>query len=104
MQILFVRFGIYTNREVHREIFSKWRFYKTALLSYSLSSLVFLLTFIPVTASSTQKKGRVGKMGLIEEIRDCLDNFKFVYVFEVQNSRNKLMKEVRTKWEPSRCV
>lgn len=37
----------------------------------------------------------------MEEISNALEEFKFVYLFELENARNSLLKEVRTQWNNS---
>lgn len=34
----------------------------------------------------------------MEEISNSLEEFKFVYLFELENARNSLLKEVRSQW------
>jgi hypothetical protein len=76
------------------------------LAAPSVISSQLSLTFInqPVPLTATTSKGRLGKESLVEEIREALNNYTYVYVFEVHNSRNNLIKEVRAGWESSQYV
>jgi mRNA turnover protein 4 len=55
-----------------------------------------------VTLSRTRKKGFEGKRELVEQIHKCLEDYAFLYTFEVNNMRNALLKEVRAMWKNSR--
>jgi mRNA turnover protein 4 len=55
-----------------------------------------------VTLSKTTTKGKEGKENLIQNIRQCLEDFKHLYVFSFHNMRTSELKEVRTKWNTSR--
>ena len=36
------------------------------------------------------------------QVRECLDEYAFVYIFSVQNMRNAKLKDVRNEWKHSR--
>jgi len=55
-----------------------------------------------VSLTQTEKKGRSGKEGLVEDIQECIQNYKFVYVFRPDNVRNKELKFLRNKYRTSR--
>eukprot|EP00123_Amoebidium_parasiticum_P005609 comp16763_c0_seq1/m.15110 comp16763_c0_seq1/g.15110 ORF comp16763_c0_seq1/g.15110 comp16763_c0_seq1/m.15110 type:complete len:234 (-) comp16763_c0_seq1:3-704(-) len=55
-----------------------------------------------VALTATQKKGNVLKQGLVEEIRKCVDEYAYIYVFSVRNMRNTKLKDIRTEWRHSR--
>ncbi|KAK7205738.1 ribosomal protein L10-domain-containing protein [Myxozyma melibiosi] len=57
-----------------------------------------------ITLTKTQKKGREGKETLFSQIRDCLEVYKFVWVFDVANMRNSFLKDVRRQWAGSRLL
>lgn len=44
------------------------------------------------------------KNNLINNIRECVDMFKNVFVFSFENMRTVAFKEVRAAWTDSRCV
>ena len=62
--------------------------------------LIFII--IKVTLSQTQKKTPAHKQQLIDEIKDSVSKFSYVYVFSTDNMRNTALKEVRQEWNDSR--
>ncbi|KAK9329681.1 ribosomal protein L10-domain-containing protein [Lipomyces starkeyi] len=57
-----------------------------------------------VTLTKTQKKGREGKELLFNQIREALELYKYVWVFDVANMRNSFLKDVRRDWNGSRLL
>jgi len=57
-----------------------------------------------ITLSKTKKRGSVRKEQLVQTIRECVDKYSDVYVFETKNMRNNQLKDVRTQWVGSRFV
>eukprot|EP00029_Vermamoeba_vermiformis_P012906 TRINITY_DN7854_c0_g1_i1.p1 TRINITY_DN7854_c0_g1~~TRINITY_DN7854_c0_g1_i1.p1 ORF type:complete len:237 (-),score=47.24 TRINITY_DN7854_c0_g1_i1:35-745(-) len=55
-----------------------------------------------VTLAQTRKKGIEGKSELMDEIKKCVDSYSNLFVFDVHNMRNVLLKELRNQWKPSR--
>ncbi|KAK9468533.1 ribosomal protein L10-domain-containing protein [Lipomyces arxii] len=55
-----------------------------------------------VTLTKTQKKGREGKELLYTQIREGLDVYTHVWVFDVSNMRNTFLKDVRRDWNSSK--
>jgi len=55
-----------------------------------------------VSLTQTAKKGKELKTKLIESLRECVDNYAYVYVFSVENMRNTKMKELRAHFSTSR--
>lgn len=55
-----------------------------------------------VTLSKTVSKGRERKVAIIDEVRDCVDRYKSVLVFEANNMRNAALKDVRVRLRSSR--
>eukprot|EP00842_Homolaphlyctis_polyrhiza_P000021 jgi/Hompol1/1019/HPOL_004418-RA len=55
-----------------------------------------------VNLTKTDKKGREDKEKLFAQIRDSVDKYSYIYVFEVLNMRNAYLKEVRADWATSR--
>jgi mRNA turnover protein 4 len=55
-----------------------------------------------ITLSKTQKKGRVRKESLMEEVRACVDQYQSLYVFTATNMRNAALKDVRASLKSSR--
>ncbi|XP_051528469.1 mRNA turnover protein 4 homolog [Myxocyprinus asiaticus] len=55
-----------------------------------------------VSLTKTTKKGLESKQNLIEELRKCVDIYRYVFVFSVNNMRNNKLKDIRTAWKHSR--
>jgi len=55
-----------------------------------------------VTLSKTKKQARQRKEHLVSQIRESLDKFQNLYVFETKNMRNYQLKAVRAQWDDSR--
>ena len=53
--------------------------------------------------SHTKCKRTEGKASLLQEVRDCCDQYEHVFVFSVENMRNNKLKDVRAHWKTSRC-
>ncbi|CAG9861665.1 unnamed protein product [Phyllotreta striolata] len=55
-----------------------------------------------ISLTKTDKKGLVLKQKIVEDVRNCVEKYKSVYVFTYRNMRNETMKAVREEWKPSR--
>ncbi|XP_038677647.1 mRNA turnover protein 4 homolog [Scyliorhinus canicula] len=55
-----------------------------------------------VSLTKTTKKGLQIKQNLIEELRKCVDTYKNVFVFSIENMRNNKLKDMRSAWKHSR--
>ncbi|MCJ8744665.1 hypothetical protein PDJAM_G00121220 [Pangasius djambal] len=55
-----------------------------------------------VSLTKTVKKGLEAKQKLIEELRKCVDTYRYVFIFSVENMRNSKLKDIRTAWKHSR--
>lgn len=55
-----------------------------------------------VSLTKTAKKGLELKQNLIEELRKCVDIYRNVFIFSVENMRNNKLKDIRTAWKHSR--
>lgn len=55
-----------------------------------------------VSLTKTTKKGLEVKQNLIEELRKCVDTYKYLFVLSVENMRNNKLKDVRNAWKHSR--
>jgi len=56
-----------------------------------------------VSLTKTDKKTRSQKSELVDKVRESVDEYKYVYVFSVDNMRNAYLKQVRHEWNDSRC-
>ena len=41
-------------------------------------------------------------MFVFVQVKDCVDQYSFIYVFSVENMRNSKIKDVRNEWKHSR--
>lgn len=55
-----------------------------------------------ISLTKTLKKARPAKVAHIDRIRECVDQYKFIYVIRVSNMRNNLLKKVRSDWPTSK--
>lgn len=55
-----------------------------------------------ISLTKTDKKGLALKQKIVEDVRNCVEKYKSVYLFTFANMRNEKMKEVREEWKPSR--
>lgn len=55
-----------------------------------------------VSLSKTTKKGFQQKKDLVEQVRQCCDEYASLFVFSVENMRTNKFKPLRTKWRTSR--
>lgn len=65
----------------------------------SLALTIFCLS-VPLTV--TKKKSYDTKKELVSEIQDCCDKYAHIFLIEVHNERNNLLKEIRESWKHSR--
>lgn len=57
-----------------------------------------------VTLTKTAKKTREDKERIADEIRRCADTYAYIWVLNVENMRNKFLKEIRQDWAGSRIL
>ncbi|CAD7688441.1 unnamed protein product [Nyctereutes procyonoides] len=55
-----------------------------------------------VSLTKTAKKGLELKQNLIEELRKCVDTYKYLFIFSEANMRNSKLKDIRNAWKHSR--
>jgi len=55
---------------------------------------------VPLTV--TKKKSYETKKDLVSSIQECCDKYAHLYLIEVHNERNNLLKEIRESWKHSR--
>lgn len=55
-----------------------------------------------VSLTKTTKKGLETKKDLVGQIQACCDQYSSLYLFSVENMRNKKVKDVREQWRTSR--
>lgn len=55
-----------------------------------------------ISLTKTAKKGLETKQKLIQELRECVDTYRNLFIFSVANMRNNKLKDIRTAWKHSR--
>jgi mRNA turnover protein 4 len=55
-----------------------------------------------ISLTQTRRKGLELKQKIIDEIRECLDQYTRIFTFSVHNMRNNKLKDVRQEWRNSR--
>lgn len=55
-----------------------------------------------VSLTKTDKKGLALKQKIVEDVRNCVEKFKSIYIFTFKNLRTEKMQDVRREWKPSR--
>ena len=55
-----------------------------------------------VALSKATKKGTKIKEKLVNDLRECTDEYKSIYIFHAENMRNNGLKEVRKAWSGSK--
>lgn len=55
-----------------------------------------------ISLTKTNKKGLALKQKIIEDLRTCVTKYKSIYVFKYGSIRNKILKDIREVWKPSR--
>lgn len=57
-----------------------------------------------VHLTKVDKKGKELTLKLFANVRECLDEYQFCFVFSVDNMRNTYLKDVRSELSDSRFV
>ncbi|XP_037954813.1 mRNA turnover protein 4 homolog [Teleopsis dalmanni] len=52
-----------------------------------------------ISLTKTDRKGLAWKQRIIEDIRKCVGIYTNIFVFQVQNMRNNLLKDLRHEWK-----
>ncbi|XP_005183742.1 mRNA turnover protein 4 homolog [Musca domestica] len=52
-----------------------------------------------ISLTKTDRKGLAWKQQIIEDIRRCVEKYPNIFVFQVQNMRNNLLKDLRQEWK-----
>ncbi|KAI4470030.1 mrna turnover protein 4 mrto4 [Holotrichia oblita] len=55
-----------------------------------------------ISLTKTDKKGLAFKQKIVEDVRNCVEKYKSIYVFTYKNMRNEKMQDIRQEWKPSR--
>ena len=54
--------------------------------------------------TKVDKKGKELTFKLFANVRECLDQYQYCFVFSVENMRNTYLKDVRAEFNDSRSV
>jgi mRNA turnover protein 4 len=54
--------------------------------------------------TKVDKKGKELTLKLFANVRECLDQYQYCFVFSVENMRNTYLKDVRTEFADSRLL
>ena len=57
-----------------------------------------------VHLTKVDKKGKELTLKLFANVRECLDQYQYCWVFSVENMRNTYLKDVRTEFADSRFL
>lgn len=57
-----------------------------------------------VTLAQTDKKGRVNKTRIFDEIRSALDSNKYVWVLQLDDVRTPVLQDIRSDWAGSKLI
>ncbi|XP_058792608.1 mRNA turnover protein 4 homolog isoform X1 [Phymastichus coffea] len=55
-----------------------------------------------ISLTKTKKKGLELKQQIVNDVRSCVEQFKTIILFSVDNMRNNKLKEIREEWKGSR--
>lgn len=57
-----------------------------------------------VTLAQTDKKGKENKTRIFDEIRSALDEFRFVWILQLDDVRTPVLQDIRTDWAGSKLI
>lgn len=57
-----------------------------------------------VTLAQTDKKGKENKERIFDEVREGLDNYRFVWLFLLDDVRTPVLQEIRSEWTGSKLI
>jgi len=64
-----------------------------------MGSIFNLYSVFAVSLTKTDRKGLAWKQRIIDDIRFCVEKYPNIFVFQVQNMRNNLLKDLRQEWK-----
>jgi len=64
-----------------------------------MGSIFNLYSVFVVSLTKTDRKGLAWKQRIIDDIRFCVEKYPNIFVFQVQNMRNNLLKDLRQEWK-----
>lgn len=57
-----------------------------------------------VTLAQTDKKGRENKTRIFDEVREALDEFKYLWVLQLDDVRTPVLQDIRSDWVGSKLL
>lgn len=57
-----------------------------------------------VTLAQTDKKGKENKVRIFDEVREALDEYKFVWVLQLDDVRTPVLQDIRSDWTGSKLM
>lgn len=57
-----------------------------------------------VTLAQTDKKGKENKARIFDEVREALDEFKYVWVLQLDDVRTPVLQDIRSDWVGSKLM
>lgn len=57
-----------------------------------------------VTLAQTDKKGRENKTRIFDEVRSALDEFRYVWILQLDDVRTPVLQDIRTDWTGSKLI
>ncbi|CAG88430.1 DEHA2E19580p [Debaryomyces hansenii CBS767] len=57
-----------------------------------------------VTLAQTDKKGKENKTRIFDEVRSALDEFRFVWILQLDDVRTPVLQDIRTDWAGSKLI
>ncbi|CAH6718839.1 ribosome assembly factor Mrt4p [[Candida] jaroonii] len=57
-----------------------------------------------VTLSQTDKKGKENKERIFDDVREALDEYKYVFVLKLDDVRTPVLQELRSDWKGSKLI
>lgn len=57
-----------------------------------------------VTLAQTDKKGKENKTRIFDEVRSALDEFRYVWILQLDDVRTPVLQDIRTDWAGSKLI
>lgn len=70
------------------------------MTQYNNYNLILCPTLVSLT--KTTKTGKKLKQSIMENLREAVEKYENIFVFQTDNMRNGKLKDVRNEWKDSR--
>lgn len=57
-----------------------------------------------ITLAKTEKKGKENKSRIFDEVRNALDQYRFAFVLQLGDLKNKFLQDIRADWTGSKII